>query len=55
MFPGVSFFTIGSAGLTAGEDKWRYFTIAIILAVLVTGCGIFIQKKYLNEEECENQ
>ena len=25
MFPGVSFFTIGAAGLTAGEDKWNTF------------------------------
>ena len=36
MFPGVSFFTIGSAGLTAGDDKWQYFFIAGILAIVVT-------------------
>lgn len=47
MFPGVSFFTIGSAGLTAGDDKWQYFFIAGILAIVVTLCGVFIQKKYL--------
>lgn len=49
MFPGVSFFTIGSAGLSAGDDKWKYFAIAGILAVIVTSIGIFIQKKYLGE------
>ncbi len=49
MFPGVSFFTIGSAGLSAGDDKWKYFAIAGILAVIVTFIGIFIQKKYLGE------
>lgn len=49
MFPGVSFFTIGAAGLTAGDDKWKYFAIAGILAVIVTTMGIFIKKKYLPE------
>ena len=51
MLPGVSFFTIGSAGITAGEDKWKYFSIAIILAIVVTLIGIIIKKKYsLNDE-----
>ncbi|MBN9647398.1 TVP38/TMEM64 family protein [Terrisporobacter glycolicus] len=47
MFPGVSFFTIGSAGLTAGDNKWKYFIIAGVLAVVVTLAGIVIQRKYL--------
>ncbi len=51
MFPGVSFFTIGAAGLTAGTDKWKYFAIAGILAVVVTMLGLFIKKKYLPENE----
>lgn len=53
MFPGVSFFTIGAAGLTAGEDKWKYFLIAGILAAAVTVAGIVIQRKFLgkNQEE----
>ena len=50
MFPGVSFFTIGSAGITAENDKWKYFTIAGILAIIVTCTGIFIQRKYLKED-----
>lgn len=51
MFPGVSFFTIGAAGLTAGDDKWKYFGIAGVLAVLVTAAGILIQKKFLDKEK----
>ena len=56
MFPGVAFFTIGAAGLTAGENKGRYFIISIALAVVVTLVGILIRRKYLvNEtEECSN-
>lgn len=50
MFPGVSFFTIGAAGLTAGDDKWKYFILAGALAVLVTGAGLYIKKKFLKEE-----
>lgn len=49
MLPGVSFFTIGAAGLTAGDDKWKYFAIAGILAIIVTTMGVFIKKKYLPE------
>lgn len=57
MFPGVSFFTIGSAGLTAGADKWKYFIIAGVLAIIVTFTGMFIQRKYLgnNNEVVENE
>lgn len=51
MFPGVAFFTIGSAGLTAGEDKWKYFLVAGVLEVLVTLSGMFIQRKYLESND----
>ena len=51
IFPGVAFFTIGSAGLTAGEDKWKYFLVAGALAVLVTLSGMFIQRKYLGSND----
>lgn len=51
MFPGVSFFTIGSAGLTAGDNKWKYFIIAGVLAIVVTLAGILIQRKYLGDSK----
>lgn len=50
MLPGVSFFTIGAAGLTAGADKWKYFVLAGILAVIVTAAGILLKKKFLKNE-----
>ncbi len=50
MFPGVSFFTIGSAGLTAGEDKWKYFIASGVLAVIVTLSGLLIKRKYLDNK-----
>lgn len=54
MLPGVSFFTIGAAGLTAGEEKWKYFLTAGILAVAVTLGGIIIQRKFLKDETKED-
>lgn len=51
MFPGVAFFTIGSVGFTAVSDKWKYFAIAGVLAVIVTSAGIFIKNKYLDKYE----
>ncbi len=53
MFPGVALYTIGAAGLTAGEDKWKYFLIAGVLAVAVTFAGVWIKKRFLNEETSE--
>lgn len=50
MFPGVSFFTIGAAGITAGENKWIYFIISGILAVIVTVSGIMIKKRFLKNK-----
>lgn len=55
MLPGVSFFTIGSAGLTAGEDKWMYFLTAGALAVLVTAAGIMIQRRFLSNVKEETE
>ena len=55
MLPGVSFFTIGSAGLTAEGDKWKYFLTAGILAVLVTADGILIQRKFLGNVKEETK
>ena len=57
MLPGVSFFTIGSAGLTAEGDKWKYFLTAGILAVLVTAAGILLQRRFLGnvKEDAEGE
>lgn len=49
MFPGVSFITIASAGLTASSNKWVYFTISALLCALVTFIGLFIQRKYVKK------
>lgn len=51
MLPGASFFVIGAAGLTAGDNRWMYFIIAGVIAVIVTLFGMWIRKKYLPETE----
>lgn len=53
MLPGVSFFTIGSAGLMAEGDRWKYFLTAGILALAVTAAGFFIQRKFLGNVKKE--
>lgn len=50
MFPGVSFFTIGAAGLTATEGRVWYFVAAGVLCLLVMGAGYLLKKRYLSEE-----
>lgn len=50
MLPGVAFFTIGAAGLTAGEERWKYFLLAAVLAAVVTGAGLWIKKKFLDKK-----
>jgi len=53
MLPGVSFYTIGAAGVTAESGRGLYFALAAVLAVIVTVAGVYIKKKYLKEEENE--
>ena len=53
MLPGVAVFTIGSAGLTAGADRWLYFAAAGLLFAGVFLLGNRIKKKYLQEPEKE--
>ena len=50
MFPGVSFFTIGAAGLTATKGRVWYFVAAGVLCLLVMGAGYLLKKRYLSEE-----
>lgn len=51
MIPGVALYTIGTAGVTSGENKMLYFGIAAGLLVLVMFLGWFIKKKYLGDSE----
>lgn len=51
MIPGVALYTIGTAGVTSGENKTLYFGIAAGLLVLVMFLGWFIKKKYLGDSE----
>lgn len=50
MFPGVSFFTIGAAGLTATKGRIWYFVAAGVLCLLVMGAGYLLKKRYLSDE-----
>ena len=53
MVPGVALYTIGTAGLTFGENRWLYFGIAAGLLVMVLLLGAFVKKKYMSKEELE--
>ncbi|MEG1972090.1 MAG: VTT domain-containing protein [Oscillospiraceae bacterium] len=48
MFPGVSFITIGAAGITAEANKGWYFLLAGLLFIVVTAVGYLLQKKYID-------
>lgn len=50
MLPGVSFFVIGAAGISAESNQWIYYVTAAILAIAVTLAGIFIKRKFLSDE-----
>ena len=49
MAPGVSFFTIGAAGLTAAEHRMWYFVTAGVLCLLVLGAGLALKRHYLTD------
>lgn len=51
MIPGVSLYTIGTAGFTSGSNKMLYFGIAAALLLMVIALGWYIKKRYLTSED----
>lgn len=51
MLPGTAMYTVGTAGLADKENRVLYMGIAVLLAVIVMGVGIFLKKKYIGEEK----
>ena len=55
MIPGTAMYTIGAAGITSGENRILYIGIAIVLGLTVMGIGGILKKRYLAEEETEEE
>lgn len=53
MLPGTAMYTVGTAGLADKENRILYIGIAIVLAVIVMGLGVFLKKHYVQEEKSE--
>ncbi|KSV57804.1 TVP38/TMEM64 family protein [Acetivibrio ethanolgignens] len=51
MLPGTAMYTVGAAGLTDRENRLLYIGIAAFLAVIVTGLGVFLKKRYMQKEQ----
>ena len=49
--PGVTFFTLGAAGLGDAENRRLYLILAGALAVLVTAAGLYLKKRYVTEPD----
>lgn len=50
MLPGISLFTIASAGIISQENRALYFLIAGIIFVFVLIISIYLKKKYVNNK-----
>lgn len=51
MLPGTAMYTIGTAGLADRENRVLYIGIAVALAIAVMGLGVFLKKRYVQEEQ----
>ena len=51
MLPGTAMYTIGTSGLADKENRVLYISIAVILAVIVMGMGVYFKKKYVVQPE----
>lgn len=49
MLPGVSFITIGAAGITAAANRWMYFVTAAVLFAVVTLIGLWLKRRHLGK------
>lgn len=54
MIPGCALYTIGTAGIVSEDGKLLYLGIAAVMLVIVLALGRIIRRKYLNEEEMDN-
>lgn len=50
MLPGISLFTIASAGIISKENRILYFLISGIIFVFVLTISIYLKKKYINNK-----
>lgn len=51
MLPGTAMYTVGTAGLADKENRMLYIGIAAVLAIGVMGMGIFLKKRYIQEDQ----
>ena len=50
MLPGISLFTIASAGIISKENRILYFLISGIIFVFILTISIYLKKKYINNK-----
>lgn len=55
MIPGTAMYTIGSAGITDSGHRALYFSIALMIAVIVFGMAVWLRKKYVTEIPPEDE
>ena len=51
MLPGTAMYTVGTAGLADKENRMLYMGIAAVLAIGVMGMGVFLKRRYIQEEQ----
>lgn len=51
MLPGTAMYTLGAVGLVNSENRFLYFGMAAVLAVVVTGISAFLKKRYVKVED----
>ncbi len=51
MLPGTAMYTVGTAGLADKENRILYMGIAAVLAIGVMGMGVFLKRRYIQEEQ----
>ncbi|PJJ29186.1 TVP38/TMEM64 family protein [Lacrimispora celerecrescens] len=51
MLPGTAMYTVGTAGLADKENRLLYMGIAAVLAIGVLGMGVFLKRRYIQEEQ----
>lgn len=54
MLPGTAMYTVGTAGLADKENRALYIGIAVALAAVVMGMGIFLKKRYVQKGSSED-
>lgn len=50
MLPGTAMYSVGTAGFADKENRLLYLGVAVLIAIIVIGAGMYLKKRYIGDD-----